>query len=258
MKMNNEITVSILRIINLNEKLEYDENNENYVEVKYENGMYKISKANKYLDSIRNSKLSQIQVKINENMEEVIKHLIYRTQKEKLNPIESALIFKEIKNITDAKQKKLSELLGKTQGNISNKMRLLKLPLFLQINIINNEITERHGRAFLQLYNKPNAEQNIKYTYKEMIQKKLNVEETENIINKLLGKNTKKKTKLEKVNDKRELRKKIAIPAINQINEDLKKCIDLINKYNPELDIQKIEGLENNDYVVKVIIKNVK
>src|SRR5699024_8894929 len=121
-----------------------------------------------------NNKQKLIPVEIEGDVSKVLSHLVYRVKREKINPIEIAFLFEEIKQITRCNQKQLSNLVEKTQGNISNKRRLLKLPLVIQMHIINDELTERHGRAMLQLIGKENSDHLIQQLYKEIFQKKLN------------------------------------------------------------------------------------
>jgi ParB family chromosome partitioning protein len=43
--------------------------------------------------------------------------------------------------------------MGKTQGAISNKLRLLNLSQEVQDALLNNQISERHARSLLKLEN---------------------------------------------------------------------------------------------------------
>lgn len=262
MKLIENIEVSPLRIIK-NKELDIEvENIEKTrgddIEVNYINGVYQIKSNQKEFEQFVKNNSKKIPVKIITDLNKVLNHLIYRTKKEKLNPVEIAFLFEEIKAITKSNQKELAILIEKTQGNISNKTRLLKLPLFLQIPLIKNELTERHGRAFLQLEQIPESQKEMQKVYKEVIQKKLNVAQTELIIDKILNKEkVEPSNKIEKIKEKRELKNKNVIPSINQINSDLEKTLELINKYNPEIKIIQEEGIQNKDYVITIKIKDV-
>ncbi len=41
--------------------------------------------------------------------------------------------------------------MGKSQSTIANKLRLLKLPEDIKKDLLENNLTERHGRALLKL-----------------------------------------------------------------------------------------------------------
>lgn len=254
------IEVSVLRIIESENNLSTinNENNLEYVNVVYENGIYKLDDSTESYKEIIKKNPKMIKISIKTPIKNVVNHLIYRLQKEKLNPIETALIFKELVQITEKRQSDLIKELNKTQGDVSNKIRLLKLPNFVQLDIINGRLTERHGRALLQL-SATEYNDDLKKVYQEIMNKKLKVKETEIIINKILGKELPDKDeKLKKLKSKRELKNKTAILGINQINNDLSKSLKLIEKYYPELLIEKTDGLLNKDYQINITIKNVK
>lgn len=258
MNLNNKIKVSVLRTV-LSKKLIKDEEmiNSRLIKVEYIDGIYHIRSNFELYQNLINNKQKLIPVEIEGDVSKVLSHLVYRVKREKINPIEIAFLFEEIKQITRCNQKQLSNLVEKTQGNISNKRRLLKLPLVIQMHIINDELTERHGRAMLQLIGKENSDHLIQQLYKEIFQKKLNVDETENVIRKLLGKAEKpKEDKFRKIESKRDKIARNILPLINQIEGDMKTTLELISKYNPEIQINVKEGLLGKDYMFEIVIKN--
>ena len=68
--------------------------------------------------------------------------------------------------------------MGKTQGSISNKLRLLNLDEEVQNALLNNEISERHARSLLKLDNKEDQVEVLRTIIKE----RLNVRDTDNYI----------------------------------------------------------------------------
>ena len=101
-------------------------------------------------------------------------------QRENISPIEEAKSYKAIlekKNITE---KELSEMIGKSQPFIANKIRLLKLPIQIQDALINKQISEKHARTLLTI-NK--SEKQIEML-KMIINQKLSVKDLEEIIKK--------------------------------------------------------------------------
>ena len=58
--------------------------------------------------------------------------LIENLQRENISPIEEAKSYQDIIKISNIKEQELSNLIGKSQPYISNKLRLLKLPQNIQ------------------------------------------------------------------------------------------------------------------------------
>lgn len=77
--------------------------------------------------------------------------LIENLQREGLSAIEEAQAYVELMKLNDCTQAQLAEQLGKSQSFVANKLRLLKLSEPAQQAIMNQEITERHGRELLRL-----------------------------------------------------------------------------------------------------------
>jgi len=80
--------------------------------------------------------------------------LIENLQREDLNPIEAAEAFKHLIEEFDISQEDLSKRMGKDRTTITNTLRLLKLPLEVRNQLLQNRITSGHARAILSLENK--------------------------------------------------------------------------------------------------------
>ncbi|MDI6703686.1 MAG: ParB/RepB/Spo0J family partition protein [bacterium] len=104
--------------------------------------------------------------------------LVENIQREDLNPIEEAEIYKRLLIEYDLTQDDLAERLGKDRTTITNSVRLLKLPVEVQNEIINGAITPGHGRALLGLESKF---QQIEVC-KKIIKQGLSVRETERMV----------------------------------------------------------------------------
>ena len=72
--------------------------------------------------------------------------LIENIQRSNLNAIEEAKSYKEIMDLKNITQEELATILGISQSNISNKMRLLNLTPKVQDALTTNKISERHAR----------------------------------------------------------------------------------------------------------------
>ena len=75
-----------------------------------------------------------------------------------------------------------AQSIGKKQSTIANKLRVLKLDYDIRKKLIENSLTERHARALLKL---PNVEMQ-KNVLDKVIEEKLNVKETEALIDRTL------------------------------------------------------------------------
>jgi len=80
--------------------------------------------------------------------------LIENLQREDLNPIEAAEAFKHLIEAFNISQEDLSKRIGKDRTTITNTLRLLKLPLEVRNQLLQNRITSGHARALLSLENK--------------------------------------------------------------------------------------------------------
>ena len=105
--------------------------------------------------------------------------LIENLQRENITPIEEAITYQEILKKTSRTEKELSELIGKSQPFISNKLRLLNLPKNIQTALIDKKISERHARSLLTVKD----ERKQTALLERVMAEKLSVKELDNIIN---------------------------------------------------------------------------
>ena len=105
--------------------------------------------------------------------------LIENLERQSLSPIEEAKSYEEIMRIGNHTQENLAKKIGKSQGAIANKIRLLSLPEEIQDALANKKISERHARS---LINVKNENKQIELLNR-IITEKLTVKETEEIIN---------------------------------------------------------------------------
>lgn len=74
-------------------------------------------------------------------------------QRHDLNPIEEAKAYKKLQDEFEMSQDEVAVKMGKSRSAISNKMRLLSLPVEIQKSLILGEISEGHAKAILALPN---------------------------------------------------------------------------------------------------------
>ena len=103
--------------------------------------------------------------------------LIENLQRENLNPMEEAEAFKRLTEEFNISQAELATRIGKDRTTITNALRLLKLPLEVRNQLLQNRITSGHARAILSLETKEKQKELCSL----IIQKSLSVREAETI-----------------------------------------------------------------------------
>ncbi|KRN02924.1 Spo0J-like protein [Levilactobacillus senmaizukei DSM 21775 = NBRC 103853] len=103
--------------------------------------------------------------------------LIENLQREELSAVEEAHAYQQLMALNHMTQAQLAEGIGKSQGFIANKLRLLKLAEPVRAAILNRKISERHGRAMLAV---PADEQ--PEILEQVLADQLTVKETEALI----------------------------------------------------------------------------
>ena len=107
--------------------------------------------------------------------------LIENIQREDLNPIEEAIAYQKLIREFKLKQDEVAEKVSKSRTAIANSMRLLKLDPRVQQMLIDEMISEGHGRALLPI---EDPEEQFTLAMK-VFDEKLSVRETEKLIKKL-------------------------------------------------------------------------
>ncbi|ELK46456.1 nucleoid occlusion protein, partial [Halobacillus sp. BAB-2008] len=142
--------------------------------------------------------------------------LIENLQREELTVIEEAVAYARLIELQELTQEALAQRLGKSQSTIANKMRLLKLPEVVQQAVMDKQITERHARALIGLKDPELQEKMLA----EIIEKQLNVKQTEERIAKWMDpKPKKKKPRMKGVNKDMRI-------AMNTIRQSLTMVTD--------------------------------
>ena len=108
--------------------------------------------------------------------------LIENIQREDLNPIETALGYRNLMSKFAITQSNLASYCGKSKAAVSNALRLLELEPEIQEALQNGTITEGHGRALLMVTN-PTQRTAL---FKKMATSKMSVRQAENAARALL------------------------------------------------------------------------
>lgn len=144
--------------------------------------------------------------------------MIENLQREDLHYFDEALGFQQLLLNFGFTQEELAKRVGKNQSTIANKLRLLKLTEDVRKKIMDINLTERHARALLKL----DTEQ-TQVTVLENIQaKKLNVRETEELIEQIVRQPEPEKPKQNIVRMIKDVR--IFLNTIHSVINQMKKA----------------------------------
>jgi ParB family transcriptional regulator, chromosome partitioning protein len=164
--------------------------------------------------------------------------LIENLQREELSPIEEAIAYGKLLELHNLTQEALAQRLGKGQSTVANKLRLLKLPQPIQESLLNKVITERHARSLIPL---KDPEKQV-MVLSEIIEKNLNVKQTEERVVRLL------EQKNQKPKPKRKAFSKDMRIAVNTIRQSL----TMVSDSGINLDAEEEEFEEYYQFTIKI------
>lgn len=110
--------------------------------------------------------------------ESLVVALIENIQREDLNAIEAARGYRQLLDQFHLTQTELARQIGKAQPTIANALSLLRLPPEVQDSITVGHITQEHGKFLLSL----NDPAHILATWREVIANRLNVRQTQKLV----------------------------------------------------------------------------
>jgi len=167
--------------------------------------------------------------------------MIENLQREDLHFLEEAEGYEKLMTQFQLTQDGMASRVGKKQSTVANKLRLLKLSPAVRMEIRKQGLSERHARALLKLEGDDSQLKVIQV----VVKKKLNVRQTENLIENLLSAETDNhKNRIVIVNDVR-----IYVNSIKQIYNTIQKS---------GIPAQMTQDLEGDEVVVTLRIKNTK
>lgn len=162
--------------------------------------------------------------------------LIENIQRQDLSFFEEAQAIETL--ITDYKMSRedVARKLSIAPSTLSNKLRILKLPEEMRFRLARAGLTERHARALLSLEDDAQRERALSI----MIDRHLNVQESERMIEQMLSRNSKTKTNLRGLRDVRLF--------INTLNH----AVDTIRRAGVDADTARSETEEYIEYIVRI------
>lgn len=106
--------------------------------------------------------------------------LVENIQREDLNPIEVAISYKRLIDECDLTHEGLSEKISKSRSNITNFLRLLKLPPEIQMSLTKGNISMGHARALINVDDRAKQLE----IFERIIDEVLSVRDVENLARK--------------------------------------------------------------------------
>lgn len=104
--------------------------------------------------------------------------IIENLQREDLNCVDRARAFEKLYKEFHFKHIQIAEKVGKSREYVSNTLRILTLPSVILDAVSEGKISEGHTRPLLMMVDKPEEQMTV---FKEIIEKKLSVRDTEKI-----------------------------------------------------------------------------
>lgn len=119
--------------------------------------------------------------------------IIENLQREDLNPLERAFAFKKLIDNFNLKHHEVGRRVGKSRVFVTNTLRILNLPEEIQRGLSDGTITEGHTRPLLMLSDRKGDQMRL---FQEIINRKLNVREAENISRRIAVERARRKDNL--------------------------------------------------------------
>lgn len=115
--------------------------------------------------------------------------IIENLQREDLNPIDRALAFKRLVEEFGLKHVEVGKRVGKSREYVSNSLRMLLLPKEMQEALASKDINEGHTRPLLMLMDRPQEQKTL---FAEIVARKLNVRDAEQLARRITPERTRK------------------------------------------------------------------
>lgn len=116
------------------------------------------------------------------NDEDVISFaLVENIQREDLNPIEVALGYQRLIDEIDYTQAEVANKVGKSRTTVTNMLRLLKLPPFIQAALRDRTISMGHARAIINI----DSKEKQKKVFQQVVDHHYSVRQTEKAVQKM-------------------------------------------------------------------------
>lgn len=170
------------------------------------------------------------------NMKSAVFSLIENLQRQNLSYFEEAAAIEKLMDEYGLSQEDAARRLGKAPSTVSNKLRLLSLPADIQQLLMEKSLSERHARALLRL-----KEDKMREALDKIIEKNLNVSQTEELIEAMLAEDTSPKRKTKRMFSDVKV-------FLNTINN----AIDTMQKSGISADVKREDTGESYIYRIRI------
>ena len=162
--------------------------------------------------------------------------IIENLQRQSLGFFEEAEAIEKLINEYNMSREDVCRKLSIAPSTLSNKLRILKFPEEMRFKLSKAGLTERHARALLALEDDNQRARALSI----VIDRHLNVSETERMIEQMLHRNTKQRSNIRGIRDVRLF--------INTLNH----AVDTIRRAGVDADTARSETEEYIEYVVRI------
>lgn len=169
-------------------------------------------------------------------LKSAILSLIENLQRQNLNYFEEAVAIERLMKDFDISQEDAARRLGKAPSTVSNKLRLLTLPEEARELLLEKGLSERHARALLRL-----DKSDVIPCLEVIIERKLNVSQTENYINELLSADSKPKRQT-----------KIMFSDVKIFLNTINNAVDTMQRAGIKADIKREDTGDYYRYVIDI------
>ena len=152
-----------------------------------QNEKYELIAGERRWQAAQNAGLHEVPVIIIEadNLKSLEFAIVENVQRKDLNPIEEANGYKRLIDEFNYDQEKVSKFIGKSRGHVANCIRLLGLPSEVIKLVEENKLSQGHAKILVSL-------ENAVFLAKKIINKKLSVRQSENLVRLLKSKSKSK------------------------------------------------------------------
>ena len=201
---------------------------------------YQLIAGERRLRAAKLVELEQVPAIVNNYKEEEVAEisLVENIQRQDLNFLDEALAYYSIMNKFNLNQTEMAEKVGKSQGTIANKLRILKLPEEILALIRKYGLSERHARALLKVENNEKQKEFIK----EVKEKELSVR----------GLNRKIDKHLIDMGNTSSKNVKTYYADMRLLKNTLNSAIDQIKKAGIEIEVNKEDEEDYIRYNIKI------
>ena len=168
--------------------------------------------------------------------------LLENLQRQDLGFFEEAEGIAHLMKVCSYTQEDVAKKLGKSRASISNKLRLLRLGKDFISKILANSLTERHARALLRLNSREERDSALNY----IIEKKLNVRDTDEYIDSLIEQRKKPKKETNRSNER------FVIKDVRLFYNTVGRAVDTMRRAGFRTDIVRNEDDEAISMSIKI------